>query len=348
MVRRSGLRALRASGRDGARSVQRVCPPDEAERGHQRRLDETPACRSSTVWPVTNDSISTVREHERDVLVQQLDDLVADLRDHGVPVSPSSRLVQYARVLERLGARPRLARDQLALASHCFSEGSELIEVTGHLRAAPEVPGWRKLFRRVQGGGIKPSAKADAARDAQLELLVGAALKAAGAEVVFDEPDARATWEGHALAVAAKRVSSVEKLEKNVRKARNQIARTGLPGLIAVDFTMLLPGRDVLHVVPSAALAPGILDPDLQQGIAALGGRVTAWVQENENAAKNVLAVVGLARSRFVFQGPERPQFGTVRRLLGGEVVPAGEQVPEWVKRLVLRFNRIGTAPTSA
>src|SRR5947208_1548551 len=98
------------------------------------------------------DAIATVREHGRDLLVAKLDALVTDLREHSIAVSSASRIVQYARVLESIGTKPTLSAEELNLASHCYSEASELVEVTDHLRMAPEVPGWRQLFRRIQGG----------------------------------------------------------------------------------------------------------------------------------------------------------------------------------------------------
>jgi hypothetical protein len=146
--------------------------------------------------------------------------------------------------------------------------------------------------------------------------------------------------------VAAKRVSSAQKLEQNIRKARNQIARSGLPGVIAVDFTVLLSAHNVLHLVHSAGEAAVVVDRPLVQGIANLGGRVRTWVQDDAEAAKNVLAAVGYARGRFAFPGPQGPQFGTVRRMIADSVTPVGEQAPEWVKEFVMKFNRVGVAPT--
>jgi hypothetical protein len=191
--------------------------------------------------PVPDEAPPQFRDHGRDALVQQLDALVQDLREHGIPISPSSRIVRYARILQALGRQAAWNADELGLLSNCYDEGSELIEVTDAVRAEPEIPRWRNLFRRIQDGEVKPSSKPDPARNYQLELVMAAALKAAGAVVAFDEPDVRSKWDGHDVVVAAKRVSSVSKLQANVRKARDQIAEAGLPGLIAVDCTVLLP-----------------------------------------------------------------------------------------------------------
>lgn len=256
--------------------------------------------------------------------------------------------MKYARALESLSRKPELTSDELDLLSRCYDDGSELIELTDAVRVEPEIPGWRELFRRIKGGDVKASAKPDPARDAQLELMMGAALKAAGARVTFSEPDVRAKWGDHDVVIAAKRVSSRAKLEANIRKARDQIAGVGIPGLIAVDCTVLLPQNDVLHRVPSKADAVPLLDPKVRASIQLVTRRTTEWVQHNKSAAQNVLAVLAYARVRFIYPGVDGVRFGTIRRMRAFEALPFGEHVPDWFRELVLRFNAVPYAPPSS
>lgn len=78
-------------------------------------------------------------------------------------------------------------------------------------------------------------------RDAQFELYIAAVCEAGGlTPVEFDEPDVTCHVEGVKYGVAAKRFKSVGKLETRLRKAADQIWRTGLPGVIALDLCMAL------------------------------------------------------------------------------------------------------------
>jgi hypothetical protein len=293
---------------------------------------------------MADEAAPAFRDHGRDALVDQLDGLVEGLSAHGINVSPASRIVRYARTLEALGRKNEPTAEELDLLSHSYDEGAELIEVTDVLRGTPETPNWRNLFERIKGGEVRPTSRSDVARNTQLELLMGAALKAAGAVVAFEEPDVRARLEAYDVVVAAKRVSSAAKLEANIRKARDQIAGVGLPGMIAVDCTVLLPRYNVLHRVSSKADAIDLLDPNIRAGMAALTRRVTEWVQHNKKAARNVLALLAYARVRFIYPGPERMRFGTIRRMRAYEVVPSGQRVPQWLHDFVLRFNHIALA----
>jgi hypothetical protein len=59
----------------------------------------------------------------------------------------------------------------------------------------------------------------------------------AGGRPRHEEPDVLVDVGSKTLAIAAKRVLSLPRLEENVRKARSQIADTPYGGLIALDLT---------------------------------------------------------------------------------------------------------------
>jgi hypothetical protein len=77
-----------------------------------------------------------------------------------------------------------------------------------------------------------------AGRDEQCELFVAAICAKAGLRPTFDEPDIRCHFRDETIAVAVKRIKSLEAFEKHIKKAASQIDRTGLRGVIAVDLTV--------------------------------------------------------------------------------------------------------------
>lgn len=55
---------------------------------------------------------------------------------------------------------------------------------------------------------------------------------------LFVEPDIHVTHDDCAYGIAVKRIKSAEQIEKHIRKAADQIARTGSPGFIVIDISM--------------------------------------------------------------------------------------------------------------
>ena len=74
-------------------------------------------------------------------------------------------------------------------------------------------------------------------RDAAFELYVGAvcADHAEFYPVDFEEPDITCVWQGTKYAFAAKRIKNEKNLIRRVREATDQIARSGLQGVIGFD-----------------------------------------------------------------------------------------------------------------
>ena len=76
-------------------------------------------------------------------------------------------------------------------------------------------------------------------RDAQFELYVAAIAEKAGLRpVVCEEPDVTCVVQGVKFGVAAKRLKSLSQFGKRVRQGINQVSRTKLPGIIAVDISL--------------------------------------------------------------------------------------------------------------
>lgn len=54
--------------------------------------------------------------------------------------------------------------------------------------------------------------------------------------VLFEEPDVTCTLDGRKYALAAKRIKNIDNLQERIRKAGEQIDRSGLDGIIALDL----------------------------------------------------------------------------------------------------------------
>jgi hypothetical protein len=97
-------------------------------------------------------------------------------------------------------------------------------------------------FRRLAEKTVKDSALPEAdwqhseGRDAQFELFVAAVCQSAGlVPVTLEEPDVRCTFKGETFGIAAKRIKSIDQLEKHLKKAAEQIQKSELLGFIALD-----------------------------------------------------------------------------------------------------------------
>lgn len=75
-------------------------------------------------------------------------------------------------------------------------------------------------------------------RNAQFHLLNIAICKKAGMSPCFAEPDIICDVGGRNFGIAVKRIKNLNKLEKRVSAARDQIKRCGFPGIIAVEVTL--------------------------------------------------------------------------------------------------------------
>ncbi len=78
-------------------------------------------------------------------------------------------------------------------------------------------------------------------RNAQFELYTAAICENAGlVPVVFEEPDITCVVGGVKFGIAAKRIKHLQQLRKRVKDAADQIARSNLSGIVAIDASLAL------------------------------------------------------------------------------------------------------------
>jgi hypothetical protein len=208
----------------------------------------------------------------------------------GARINPNSRLRVYVKRMRQEGASSLvgIARDQI---SQIRCEVDEVVSALDHLRREPEVDGWARLMERVQAGPVLQALHYDPARAAQVELAMAGAMRAAGAEVSFREPDdAIATVSGHVVHFEAKRPNSVDGLGKAVRQGRKQLARSGDFGALFVDFNQLVTDVDLIEAGDHDDAHRQIV-PELRSSLDGLSARVPECTRSRWQLAPRLLSL---------------------------------------------------------
>ncbi len=96
-------------------------------------------------------------------------------------------------------------------------------------------------------------------RDAQFELFVAAICQKAGMlPLSREEPDVTCHAGTIKFGIAAKRIKNENRLEKHIRKAADQIKKTGLPGIIAIhtDVALNRSNKRITTPIPEEQFGP--------------------------------------------------------------------------------------------
>ncbi|MCH7910190.1 MAG: hypothetical protein IIB38_11295 [Candidatus Hydrogenedentes bacterium] len=169
--------------------------------------------------------------------------VIDKLKSLGLDPNPSSRFMKMYRVVA--GSRPSIpATDpdfQIALEARRDMTVLALILEQEHAKEA--VDGFLGKLSLACNDSVLPQDDREESpgRNAQFELFVAAICQAAGLfPVEYSEPDIRCTLEGMRVGIAAKRIKSDKQIEKRIRKASEQIQKSGLPGFIALDTSIAM------------------------------------------------------------------------------------------------------------
>lgn len=117
-------------------------------------------------------------------------------------------------------------------------------------------------------------------RNTQYELYVVSILNKAGMYHSIAEPDVVGQFNGRTFGVACKRLVSPQQLEKRVKKAIEQILKSELPGLIAIDLTVAL-NRERQPVGSDISVAAVLRRTGefLNGFIKVYGNKIESWVE---------------------------------------------------------------------
>jgi hypothetical protein len=286
--------------------------------------------------------IKTLRIRPWGQVARDLEAILDAVVERGVRIGDNSRLRKYVKHMREEGAA-FAAADRLEFMSQIRSDAEEIVTAVEHLVAPPEVPGWERLFKRIQRGPLIAAPRDDPGRDAQVELLMGSVLRSTNAGVSFRGADAEATYRGHSIGFAAKRPRSSKNLGKLVKDGRDQLARAGGTGVLFLDLSQLAPEHAQVRTVTSYEHAIDVLAPLLLKSLERLREHVPRWIRGSGTQASNVLASIGFVKVRFVIPGPLGEDYGTMQRFLSSQATET--PVPDWLRDFMNEFARIGDEP---
>lgn len=197
---------------------------------------------------------SRLTEHRWAELPDRARAVFARLAVLGVRVPLASRFDEHLAVAETMAAADRDQilglPDVVARVPEAAFELRDFCASMECLLATQPSRGCLDLIRRAVGGPVLPQDEGEfsPARDAQFELSLAAMCHRARLPTEWAEPDLVVTFGHRRIGLAAKRIKSKSALEKHVRKARDQIQRAKIWGVIALDIsTAAHPTNAVLH-----------------------------------------------------------------------------------------------------
>lgn len=128
---------------------------------------------------------------------------------------------------------------------------------------------WTRKLRKLAKGVafVTEEDERPSTRDIQFECYLAAVLSLSGWPTAFAEPDVIITHNGSKIGFAAKRPRSERSLERKLRLGARQIQTSGLPGIVAVDLSGVLP-RGVC-----------VMPPDREASIKFVEDAVDAFVK---------------------------------------------------------------------
>ena len=123
------------------------------------------------------------------------------------------------------------------IAIESLRDINQLSFIINHLDMDQNTIAHQKLRRALKDSALpQKDVKQSTGRDTQFELYIAAiCTKALLVPIDFAEPDLLVYLDEQQFGIAAKRLKSRDNLEKNIRKAGNQIKKAGIPGIIAID-----------------------------------------------------------------------------------------------------------------
>ena len=209
--------------------------------------------------------------------------VIASVESLGIQVPGGSRLMQMYQVLNQHPSiiQPDDPQFQTAL------EAERDLQVLGFVfnmnAAHPTDSKFRDLVKKVLKDSVFPQDNRNQSkgRDFQFELFVAAICQYAGmGPIDREEPDVRCFVNGTQYGIAAKRVKSTGNLGKCIKKAADQIEKAGIPGIVALETSLLFNQGNVRIdlPIPDADFGPRYAHA-LREHIRMYHDKIQEWVR---------------------------------------------------------------------
>lgn len=164
--------------------------------------------------------------------------VVETIEAAGIRVPPASRLWQMKKLLNSDSATIERNDPDFEIALEAERDLQLLGFVFDQCPPALRSPAFlERLNKAVEDPALPQTNRHKShGRDATFELFVGAICVAAKLlPVAWEEPDVTCVWNSVKYGFAAKRIKNLANVEGRVRKAVEQIERSGFPGVIVLD-----------------------------------------------------------------------------------------------------------------
>lgn len=174
--------------------------------------------------------------HAKDIL-KQIEEIFRVLEEHDIPFNKSSRFYlfykDYSRLLESNNMEEHFS--ELLEGMRDFFEIKSIVSSKEILHNSKN-----ELEQLFSGSRLPAEDTNTLARNLQYQLYLASRFSNSGMEINCVEPDFNFEYEGEIYSVAAKRITSRNKLIERIKEAEKQILRHDYDGFIAISLDRLL------------------------------------------------------------------------------------------------------------
>jgi hypothetical protein len=234
---------------------------------------------------------------------EQSEFVIASIEAVGVRIPPGSRLKRMHDLLVAEGDIIQPDDPEFETALEAERDMQLLAFVFDQLGSREQGESYRKLVKKLVDDSVLPhhDRTQSVGRNAAFELFIGAICTSAQLfPVEWEEPDVTCVSDQSKYGFAAKRVKSVKSLETRVRKAVEQIERSGMPGVVVLD-TCLAFNPDNLRI--TEPLPDSLFMSRYLNGMQAIWSQFQPKIQQLMSRGDVVGALVHDYQVRFQLDG---------------------------------------------
>ncbi len=171
----------------------------------------------------------------------EFDNVIKLLNDLNIPVKQGSRIQKY-RMITEFDTFSEFERVlQKSSVKELFQINLELFQIStaiNQLKNSPFYDGWSDKIKFLVDGHTLPEKDSNnLARNHQFELYVAGIMQIAGFSPKPEEPDILINLDSTIVAIAVKKPKSFKNLDSLLKSAKNQIVKSGYPGIIFIDLS---------------------------------------------------------------------------------------------------------------
>lgn len=204
----------------------------------------------------------------------------------GISSVTNSRVAKYRKIIKEFANKATTGQLSTnfdwVLLHQALCEISQFAIIVKTLLQPPISHEWSSRLAQLVSGRVLPQSEIQQsrARDLQFELNIAAHCRAAGYVVESKEPDVLVRGQKEDFGIAVKRPKSSKTLERHIRKASEQIQKSGMDGLVAVDLSLIHNPENKI-----------LLTQKPEEGIEAVQAAADRFVELNKNRVRSFVKV---------------------------------------------------------